>query len=400
MRTNLLPLGCLLLSLLGSSSCGKEAKSRQSEGPALQVYQNELNHSALEQLVVAFRDNNNSEFKQIVFQFQIHDLLNSHLEIKGETSDKFVGDTFLTLAIKNNNRELFDFLIKEKDVDPEKVSHHIATFGLSPLILAVVYDRPQMVMTLLEKKVRIDRLDENGKTALHHAIQRRKDEIAILLIKKNASINIQDKQGRNAYTLALEVGSEAIIDYLHGINQFHQGLIPDSQTVKGLIQMGDARMLSRIFYRYPDLVEKYASIDPVNLAVDLADDNQSFQTTRTLLAHGFSPNALTGAQAPLTKAILKNRTLVAELLLQKGADVNAQDELGYTALYYAIQSNLPEMVDLLRSFNAEIYYRTRQADGRRYVFRACREAVVTGKSFIEKVDIENNMTIKRRLECL
>lgn len=400
MRTNLLPLGCLLLSLLGTSSCGKEAKSKQNEGQTLQVYQNELNHSALEQLLVAFRDNNNSEFKQIVFQFKIHDLLDSHLEIKGETSDKFVGDTFLTLAIKNNNRELFEFLLKEKDVDPEKVSHHVSTFGLSPLILAVIYDRPQMVLTLLEKKARIDRLDENGRTALHHAIQRRRDEIAILLIKQNANIHILDRQGRNAYTLALEVGSETIIDYLHGITQFHQGLIPDSQTVKGLIQMGDARMLSRIFYRYPDLVEKYASIDPVNLAIDIADDNQSFLTTQTLLIHGFTPNAINGGQAPLTKAILKNRTLVAELLLQKGADVNNQDESGYSALYYAIQSNLPEMVDLLRSFNAEIYYRIRQSDGKRYVFRACREAVVVGKTFTEQVDMENNMTIKRRLECL
>jgi len=51
---------------------------------------------------------------------------------------------------------------------------------------------------------------------------------------------------------------------------------------------------------------------------------------------------------PLHSAALKGRKEVAELLIAKGADVNAKDEFGFTALDRAVQLKRIETADLLR----------------------------------------------------
>ena len=51
---------------------------------------------------------------------------------------------------------------------------------------------------------------------------------------------------------------------------------------------------------------------------------------------------------PLHRAAQKSRKEIVELLIAKGADVNAKDNQGITPLDSAIQFNHPETANLLR----------------------------------------------------
>jgi ankyrin repeat protein len=53
-------------------------------------------------------------------------------------------------------------------------------------------------------------------------------------------------------------------------------------------------------------------------------------------------------------AAFEGRTKIAELLLDKGADVNAADMYNRTALMYAATGPFPEMVELLLDHGAEV----------------------------------------------
>lgn len=56
--------------------------------------------------------------------------------------------------------------------------------------------------------------------------------------------------------------------------------------------------------------------------------------------------------SPLHSAVLHNHKEIAQLLISKGADVNARDAKGKTPLTYALMCEFQEMVDLLRAHGA------------------------------------------------
>lgn len=387
------------LLLLLTLSCGKEAKKVTPDLSQEDLYSvEEQRGPALEKLFEAVKSDDLVAFRSVYSSNPSIDL------------NALVGtqqDSILIAVIKFRSRSIFDFLMDrgadkgvEKSIDLEQMSEHPVTFGMSPLSIATMKGRYNMARTLLSRGVRVNKLDRNGFTALHYALLNKNDQMAILLLQNKADINIPDPSGRNAYKMALELDCAGTIDYIHGLTQINQGMIPESDTLRKLIEVGDVSMVSRVLSRYPDLVGRYEVINPIALALMLNDDNRAFQMVSVLVHAGFKADGpKSEPESPLIRAVKRNRLLVAEVLLQNGADVDRLDQDGFSPLYHAINGNFPELVDLLVSRSAKKFYKHKSDDGKFY-FWVCNEARKVKKTLTEPKDLQDNDSILRRLNCL
>ena len=91
----------------------------------------------------------------------------------------------------------------------------------------------------------------------------------------------------------------------------------------------------------------------------LADDNDdpaaSLARAQDLLSRGANPNVVTAdlGETPLTIAASKNFVKMASLLIANGANVNARDNSGDTAMDWAIYKGHTKMQALLRAHDGK-----------------------------------------------
>jgi ankyrin repeat protein len=77
-------------------------------------------------------------------------------------------------------------------------------------------------------------------------------------------------------------------------------------------------------------------------------------TVNEYLNRGTNPNEiLSNGASPLKSAVVSSNASVAELLLSRGADVNARDGTGKTALFWARRMNNQAMVQMLLNHGAQ-----------------------------------------------
>ena len=67
--------------------------------------------------------------------------------------------------------------------------------GPTPLLFVLRNDMPSLIMPLLQKGARVDVVDVDGKTPLHHAANLNLEKEAYLMIKSGALLNVKDKYG-------------------------------------------------------------------------------------------------------------------------------------------------------------------------------------------------------------
>jgi ankyrin repeat protein len=115
----------------------------------------------------------------------------------------------------------------------------------------------------------------------------------------------------------------------------------------------------------------------------------SVNRVRALLEEGVNPNAINSSDPPLTWAAAYADPAIARLLLDKGADINARDRYGRTALIRAAETGCAEVVRLLIDRNAALEEKDKtgetaldKAEKRRYGVTAAilKEALRTRKS--------------------
>ncbi|NGX49172.1 MAG: Phosphocholine transferase AnkX [Candidatus Anoxychlamydiales bacterium] len=108
------------------------------------------------------------------------------------------GYTLLQLAIEKGNLEEAKALI-EFGTNVKAKTTTINNFGLTPLMLSIIYDRDDITSFLLEQEnIDVEATDPNGVTTLMYAASRNKLDTVRALVEKGADVNAQDNIGLTA----------------------------------------------------------------------------------------------------------------------------------------------------------------------------------------------------------
>lgn len=195
------------------------------------------------------------------------------------------------------------------------------------------------VKALVEKDPELVKAkDRAGLTPLHLAAAAGHLEICAFLLDHAADPSAQDKKGETPLLLAALNDRKPVFELLVG-----RGAQPD---IFAAAAMGDLESLKPLLKEKPDLLT--AANSQGDTPLHLAAQAGRAYLCELLLLRGAEINAQDReAWTPLMKAAAAGQKEVCELLLKKGADSNLKNNHGETALDLARKNNYPEVATLL-----------------------------------------------------
>lgn len=260
--------------------------------------------------------------------------------------------------------------------------------GQTPLYQAAKKDSTDVVELLLSRKADVNARTNSGYTALMTSARNGNPGVAKLLLERGADVNVRDNDGLTA----LLSGCQSLL-----IRYTLEASTPGAQDVrrKSGDMAGEREMLRQVKGDFSAvaiiLVNRGAdpnlappTLTPLGAAATVGDR----ALVEALLAHGAKISETSGGESPLHTAIAERHADVAELLIakgadvnarnvysqftplhflavhmhdrklaelliQKGADVNARDQAGHTAIEGAVRAGNTEVVEVLRAHGAK-----------------------------------------------
>ena len=210
-------------------------------------------------------------------------------------------------------------------------------------------------------------------------------EITKLLISHGADIKAKDVTGRSALIYALESRLRLTMNQIVNIQYIDDAiklLIANGADVNAKAEYGETPFFYALVLGKRDIIElmlskgadvnaktKYESWPLIVTLLGLdfwkkefKDDRDNITKFQEIIQKVKNHDGEETAQIRIAKKVLLDtlkiedftRTEIIRLLLNKGAEVNAKDDYGRSALYYAIEKKDVEVVKLLRSKGAKI----------------------------------------------
>ena len=113
---------------------------------------------------------------------------------------------------------------------------------------------------------------------------------------------------------------------------------------------GSLQEIEILYKENPELINK--SNENGYSPLILASYRANIPVVKFLIEKGADINQNSDMGTALMAAAVKKNTEIAQLLLEKKADPNLSDPNGTTALIYAVQFNAPDLIKLLLKYNA------------------------------------------------
>lgn len=301
---------------------------------------------------------------------EIDDLINGgvNVNVRGQN-----GMTPLHYAAKKHNEDIANALIKAgadiniKDQDGRTPLHWAAIernkgvanalikagadvnakddYGRIPLHWAVNAGSIEVTQILLETKVNVNAQDKNGKAPLHLAAKENHAELVKVLLSNRADISVKDHRGDTPFNLTTNEEIKALLRNAALLEAVKSGNISE---VKHLVSEGaDVNVVEDFFTPlYWAAENKHFSIVEVLLGNGAHIDNGDYSRDRGVL------DLLRKKEAEYCKSSLHLAARLGKLravedLLEKGANVNAQNYRKDTPLHLAVQNGHTEIVSAL-----------------------------------------------------
>ena len=261
------------------------------------------------------------------------------------------GYTPLHVAAEKNGEEIIELLLSRgADINAKGKD------GITPLHVATEKDNVNIVELLLKHGADIYSRTERGGTPLCFAIENEYEKVVEVLLKHGANIDVGDKYDKTMLHFAVEKGSSKIVEHILRHcpdlnNERNSGVLSVAvkgwgieyrEIIKNLLQYGFTINLNNAKnFMYAAIKKGYLEL------------------IKELLKNGIDVNMLCKSTygkdyIPLHVASIKDQVKAAKLLISCGADVNAKDANGETALYLATERGCEKIVELLLKCGARV----------------------------------------------
>ncbi|XP_050408666.1 serine/threonine-protein phosphatase 6 regulatory ankyrin repeat subunit B [Patella vulgata] len=263
-----------------------------------------------------------------------------------------LGKSPLHRAIQNGNKIIVDDLLKAHGCDVNLSDGE----GITPIMLAVEQNKTQIAKLLFQHGVDVNKQDTFGKSPLHRAIQNGNKIIVDDLLKAHGcDVNLSDGEGITPVMLAVEQNETQIAKLLfqHGVDVNKQDTFGKSPLHRA-IQNGNKIIVDDLLKAYGCDVNLSdgKGITPLILAVE---QNET-QIAKCLHQHGANINKQDiNGRSPLHRAIQNgNKSIVSVLLEIHGCDVNLFDNQNISPLMSAVKNKNLELIKCLCQHEADI----------------------------------------------
>ena len=221
-------------------------------------------------------------------------------------------------------------------------------YGVTPLSWAALLGQTQMAELLIQRGANVNSKNRDGATSLHAAAFLGRHEIAALLVQKGANTNVRNNSGEiPADSLKADWGTVQFIVQLLQI-----------QVDREKVESGRAKVAELLSQQGAQTGFAGFTGNDIWSAVGSGD----IETIKQQLAKGADINAQGGEYGitPLSWAALLEQTQTAELLIQRGANVNSKNRDGSTSLHSAAFLGRHEIAKLLVQKGADVNARNNE----------------------------------------
>lgn len=295
----------------------------------------------------------------------------------------FAGRTPLALALKNPDTlvvaEIAASLVlagaEEVDCDAKYFEYALAQRNLSirmndgqtPLHLAAIYGHSGIAQYLLKNGADTSSQDISGTTPLHEAVRYGNVEIVSELISSGANVNGQDSLGKTPLLVLIPVENQDKIYSLlltNGANANHKDMYGDSILHTAAMTSMKTELLEKFVRAGADVnVRNKKGLTPISVSIE---HNNAAQL-KFFVEHGADIHAEDAKKiTPLVSVLLRKDDLYKSLIVKE--TVATVDSEGNTPLIIALKRNVPyERIEYILNLGANVNARNREGESALYI---------------------------------
>ncbi|KAK8923034.1 Ankyrin repeat domain-containing protein 50 [Metarhizium anisopliae] len=275
-----------------------------------------------------------------------------------ETTESYYGQTPLFWAAGNGHEAVVKLLLE----NGANIDVRNNRYGQTPLSRASKNGHEAVVKLLLENGADIEAIDNlNGQTLLLWAAGNGHEAVVTLLLENGANIKAKDEKGQTPLSWAAGNGHEAVVRLLleKGPNVEARDTVYGQTPLSAAATAGNKAVVRL-------LLEKGANIEAKNKKGETpllqAVIYEQEAVVRLLLKKGVNIEAKDEkGQTPLSRAARNGHEAVVRLLLEKGANIETRDIYSWTPLLWAVERG-GEVGEVMNSFEVFLYRTSEYCD--------------------------------------
>jgi len=234
--------------------------------------------------------------------------------------------------------------------------------GATPLHLAAFNGHKQVINALLEARADIGLLCSKGRTPLHHAVSGMQAEVCRHLVLARAEAEARSDNVPTPLMLAVFSGHTLVLDTLIDVHCDTHATDDEGGTPLHISACKQRLEIMDVLVRRSARIE---SIDDWGLMpIHRAARSGEHEAVKRLveLKAGVSSRTAIGRQSSLHLAAMADELKTIEVLIESKANIDCQDNRGYTAMHSAVEGNRLEALAKLLQLKGNGDLQTKAGD--------------------------------------